>query len=426
MSTIQSEPAQMVDQGAETNPLTRFQRVRQRSEDLCRPLSAEDMTVQTMPDVSPSKWHLAHTTWFFERFLLQEQLPGYKVFHPRYDYLFNSYYFTLGQMFRRPERGLLSRPGVAEILRYRAHVDEAMERLLHQRGHEPDIQQVLILGCHHEQQHQELILSDISHVLSCNPLWPAYHDRSPPQANDPGPLTFQAGPDGLQEIGHRGSGFHFDNEGPAHQTLIQAHALATRLVTNGEYREFIRDGGYQKHHLWLSDAWSIIQQEGWERPLYWSEDLESHFTLAGEQAIDPHAPLCHVSFYEADAFARWAGYRLPTEAEWEQAAKQVAIEGNFQDDEVFQPLGLNKRHKGLNQLFGDVWEWTASPYSAYPGYTPPSGAVGEYNGKFMCNQMVLRGGSCATPKDHIRPSYRNFFYPHSRWQFSGIRLAKDI
>jgi len=426
MSTIQSEPAQMVDQGAETSPLTRFQRVRQRSEDLCRPLSAEDMTVQTMPDVSPSKWHLAHTTWFFERFLLQEQLPGYKVFHPRYDYLFNSYYFTLGQMFRRPERGLLSRPGVAEILRYRAHVDEAMERLLHQRGHEPDIQQVLILGCHHEQQHQELILSDISHVLSCNPLWPAYHDRSPPQANDPGPLTFQAGPDGLQEIGHRGSGFHFDNEGPAHQTLIQAHALATRLVTNGEYREFIRDGGYQKHHLWLSDAWSIIQQEGWERPLYWSEDLESHFTLAGEQAIDPHAPLCHVSFYEADAFARWAGYRLPTEAEWEQAAKQAAIEGNFQDDEVFQPLGLNKRHKGLNQLFGDVWEWTASPYSAYPGYTPPSGAVGEYNGKFMCNQMVLRGGSCATPKDHIRPSYRNFFYPHSRWQFSGIRLAKDI
>ncbi|MCP1728539.1 ergothioneine biosynthesis protein EgtB [Natronospira proteinivora] len=422
MSVIQSVTAS--ESGKDL--LSRFQATRAQSEQLCKPLSPEDMTVQTMPDVSPSKWHLAHTSWFFERFLLQELAPDYRVFHPRFDYLFNSYYFTLGQMFQRPRRGLLSRPGVSEILDYRAHVDAAMATLIRERGDEPAVARLVILGINHEQQHQELILTDIKHVLGSNPLWPAYHDKAPSTASPPEALQFHAGVDGIHSIGYQGDDFHFDNEGPGHQVLIRPHTLAHRLITNGEYRDFIRDGGYQDPALWLSDGWSTVQNEGWNRPLYWGEDLETLFTLAGPQPLDPHAPVCHVSFYEAEAFARWAGYRLATEAEWELAARQQSPQGNFQDDGLFQPRGLEKDRGKLGQLYGDVWEWTASPYAPYPGYEPPKGPVGEYNGKFMCNQMVLRGGSCATPQDHIRASYRNFFYPHSRWQFSGIRLAKDL
>ena len=406
--------------------LSRFQAVRRQSEALCAPLSAEDMTVQSMPDVSPTKWHLAHTSWFFECFLLQDKLPGYQLFHPGFDYLFNSYYFTLGQMFERTRRGLISRPGVDEVLAYRAHVNEAMAKLIDEQGEDPAVAARVVLGINHEQQHQELLLTDIKHVLSCNPLLPAYHDHRPPAAKPPPALTFAPGHEGLHEIGFAGEGFAFDNEHPRHQTLLQPHALANRLITNGEYRDFIHDGGYETPELWLSDGWSTIQQEGWRRPFYWNEDLDSEFTLAGQQPLDPHAPVSHVSYYEADAFARWTGYRLPTEAEWESAATRQTIAGNFVEDGRFHPQGIDGDDGGLQQLFGDVWEWTASPYAPYPGFRAPAGAIGEYNGKFMCNQMVLRGGSCVTPRDHIRATYRNFFYPPSRWQFTGIRLARDI
>ncbi|MDQ2070507.1 ergothioneine biosynthesis protein EgtB [Natronospira bacteriovora] len=406
--------------------MARYRAVRKQSEALAAPLSAEDMTVQTMPDVSPTKWHLAHTTWFFERFLLQEQLPGYRVFHPGFDYLFNSYYFTLGQMYQRPDRGLISRPGVEEIMAWRRHVDTAMEALIEQGGEDEKLGPLILLGTHHEQQHQELILTDIKHVLSANPLRPAYHERTPGRAAMPGPIEFIAGSEGIHELGFDGGGFAFDNEGPRHRTLLQPHAIANRLITNAEYRDFIRDGGYRDPALWLSDGWATVQQAGWDRPFYWDEELESEFTLAGQRALDPYAPVSHVSFYEADAFARWAGHRLPTEAEWEVTAREQPTEGHFVDSGFYHPGGTGQQQRRFYQLFGDVWEWTASPYAPYPGFRAAAGAVGEYNGKFMCNQMVLRGGSCVTPADHIRVTYRNFFYPPSRWQFTGIRLAKDL
>ncbi|WP_445353997.1 ergothioneine biosynthesis protein EgtB [Natronospira elongata] len=407
----------------------RYTTVRQTTLALTRGLTAEDMLVQTVDHVSPTKWHLAHTTWFFERFLLQSWRDDYRVFNPHFDYLFNSYYFRLGQMHPRPRRGLLSRPSLEEVLDYRAHVDEAMEALLLGAMDKALIKRV-VLGLNHEQQHQELILTDIKHVLASNPLEPALHDHPPPPAPKPTPLQFHAGPHGLQSIGHPDWGkeegdFHFDNEGPAHQVLVEPHALAHRLITNQEYRDFIRDGGYDNPALWLSDGWSTVQQEGWNRPLYWDEGLTSEFTLAGRREIDPHAPVTHVSLYEADAFARWAGMRLPSEAEWELAARSKETAGHYADRGFYHPTGSDSS-EGMQQLFGDCWEWTASPYAAYPGYHPPSGAIGEYNGKFMCNQMVLRGGSCASPAGHLRATYRNFFYPVDRWQFSGIRLAKDL
>jgi len=414
------------DYGQESLPL-HYSRVRAQSLSLCDTLAPEDFVVQSMPDVSPTKWHLAHTSWFFERFLLQEHLPDYVPFHDAYDYLFNSYYYTVGQMHRRPERGLLSRPTVREIMNYRRHVDEAMNRLLAGRGEEPDIAFLTTLGLHHEQQHQELILTDIKHVLSRNPVKPPMSDelKTPPRRT-PGPMRWIRGLEGEQRIGATGEDFCFDNETPRHAELIHPHELASRLVTNREYLEFIEDGGYHHPDLWLSDGWALVQERGWNRPLYWNRNLETEFTLGGEREIDPDAPVAHVSFYEADAFASWAGARLPTEAEWETAAAGVEARGNLMDSGYWQPVAERDEGEGVRQLFGDVWEWTASPYTAYPGFQPLAGSLGEYNGKFMCNQMVVRGGSCATASDHIRASYRSFFYPDARWQFLGFRLARDV
>jgi ergothioneine biosynthesis protein EgtB len=399
----------------------RYRRVRRTSEALVATLAPEDTVVQSMPDVSPSKWHLAHTTWFFERFVLEASTGiDYQRFDERYDFLFNSYYYTAGQMHARPKRGLLSRPTLAEILAYRAHVDEHLLRLL--EGDDDAPATVIELGLNHEQQHQELMLTDIKHVLSCNPLLPAYDPDLPLAATQPATAhSFLDGISGIHAVGAIGSGFCFDNETPRHDTLLQAHRIGSRLVTNGEFREFVTDGGYRDSTLWLSDGWATVNQEGWVRPLYWSEDLQSEFTLGGRREIDDDAPVTHVSFYEADAFARWAGARLPTEFEWEAFASGHLVEGNLFDAGYLHPVAGGAG----NQVFGDVWEWTSSSYSPYPGFVPLDGSLGEYNGKFMCNQMTARGGSCVTPGDHVRASYRNFFYPHQRWQFFGIRLAKN-
>jgi ergothioneine biosynthesis protein EgtB len=402
----------------------RYAEVRARTEHLAEPLSAEDQTIQSMADVSPTKWHRAHTTWFFETFLLAPSLAGYRPFDPAYGFLFNSYYEAVGPRHPRPERGLLSRPGAAEIGRYRAHVDKAMSELIAAR---PDLAELIELGLHHEEQHQELILMDIKHVLSLNPLQPAYRAAAPLTAAAPAPLAWLDVDGGLRQIGHDAEGFAFDNEGPRHKVWLEPFRLASRLVTCGEYLAFIADGGYRRAELWLSDGWAEVQRQGWTAPLYWRQDGGwTIFTLAGRRALDPAEPVVHVSFYEADAFARWSGKRLPREAEWEVAALEhgVALAGNLLDREVYHPAPASGA--GLAQMIGDAWEWTASPYIAYPGYRPLAGAVGEYNGKFMSGQMVLRGGAAVTPPGHVRVTYRNFFPPAARWAFGGIRLAEDL
>jgi ergothioneine biosynthesis protein EgtB len=408
--------------------LDRFRRVRRQTEALAEPLSPEDQTVQSMPDASPTKWHLAHTTWFFETFLLKPQLPTYRPFDPAYEYLFNSYYEAVGPRHPRPQRGMISRPGVDEILAYRRHVTEAMAELIDaNRSNSTDL---IELGLHHEQQHQELILMDIKHALSLNPLFPAYAaERAPEAAGAPlGWIDFEGG---LIETGHAGpgsgGGFAFDNEGPRHRSWVDPFALATRLVTCGEYQAFIDDGGYRRPEFWLSAGWDVVNQRGWQAPLYWHE--ERIFTLAGLRPRCAEEPVCHVSFYEAAAYAKWAGKRLPREEEWELAATDATppgkmVDGNMLDDGHLHPAPA--QGEGLVQMIGDVWEWTASPYVAYPGFREPPGAIGEYNGKFMANQMVLRGGCAATPRDHIRATYRNFFPPDARWMFGGIRLAEDL
>lgn len=404
-------------------------RVRSTSLAICEPLEIEDYVVQSMPDASPVKWHLAHTTWFFEQFLLIPYLQDYRPFDPQYGFLFNSYYEAVGLRHNRPARGLLSRPTVAEICRYRTHVDAQTLRLLQIRGCDARIRRVLELGLNHEQQHQELMLTDIKHAYSLNPLRPAYAERMLADEGDTQPLRFVGFERGVYDIGAAGDEFHFDNEGPRHSVLLPPFALADRLITNAEYLEFIQDGGYNRAELWLSDGWTCVQQEHWTRPLYWSEDHGCEFTLAGVQPLAPHRPVCHLSYYEADAYARWTGMRLPTEAEWEVAARACAVAGNMLDGGQLHPASLQERTSGPltpAQMFGDVWEWTASPYLPYPGFRPLAGALGEYNGKFMCNQFVLRGGSCLTPGDHIRATYRNFFYPKARWQVSGLRLARDL
>lgn len=420
---------------ATTSPLTRaagqealrqrFHRVRAATLALVHGLSAEDAQLQSMPDASPSKWHLAHTTWFFEQFVLMAQ-AGYRPLDARWLVLFNSYYQSVGPMHARPQRGVLSRPSLAQVLDYRGRIDAAMAAYLAQE-HDVAALAVVEIGLQHEQQHQELILTDIQHAFSQNPLEPALRElpSAPPGAALP--LGFCVGEEGIVEIGHGGDGFAFDCETPRHRVLLHPHALANRPVSNGEFREFIADGGYRQPALWLSEGWNTVQQRGWLRPLYWAEDLQSHFTLGGRLALDPNAPVAHVSYFEADAFARWAGCRLPTEAEWERAAQaEPAMVGNFVESGYLRPLAAAAGdERAIRQLFGDVWEWTGSPYVSYPGYRPLPGALGEYNGKFMCGQWVLRGGSCATPASHMRASYRNFFYPADRWQFSGLRLAKD-
>ncbi len=410
-----------------------YQQVRQLSETLCQPLAIEDYVIQSMPDVSPPRWHLAHTTWFFETFLLIPNLPGYKVFHPQFGYLFNSYYEAVGQRHPRSQRGLLSRPTVEEVYRYRAYVDQAMRSLFSQKNDDPAFQALIELGLHHEQQHQELLMTDIKHILALNPLRPVYcRDRptldaetaTPPAMPQSEPWMQYSG--GLYSIGHEGKDFAFDNESPRHTTYLQDFSLATRLVTNGEYLEFIQAGGYQKPEYWLSEGWATVQAEQWKAPLYWEQQDSAWWmmTLAGLLPVDEQEPVCHVSFFEADAYAQWKGQRLPTETEWEVAALPVPIEGNFVESGQFHPVPA-QRISQPDQLWGDVWEWTQSAYLPYTGFKAAPGAVGEYNGKFMCNQMVLRGGSCVTSQSHIRATYRNFFPPSARWQFSGIRLASS-
>lgn len=401
-----------------------FHAVRSRTQALAAPLSAEDACVQSMPDASPTKWHLAHTSWFFERFILSARAPDYRVFNERFDYLFNSYYYTAGQMHARPQRGLVTRPSLAEVLDYRSHVDAGIQSLLEREQGDEELAFLVTLGIHHEQQHQELLLTDIKHLFAQNPLLPAYAALPGRSATPAAPLRWVPGESGVVAVGHDGDGFAFDNEGPRHEILLREHALASRMVTNAEFREFIDDGGYADPALWLSDGWATVLAEGWNRPLYWQEDLEQSFTLGGLMPIEADAPVVHLSFFEADAFARWAGCRLPSEFEWEVAARATPCEGNWADSETFRPRPAAPGD-GLRQLYGDAWEWTGSPYSPYPGYRPLAGSLGEYNGKFMCSQLVLRGGSCATPAGHVRPTYRNFFYPGQRWQFSGVRLARD-
>ena len=406
---------------------TRYHEVRQATVKLCEPLSPEDCVVQSMPNCSPAKWHLAHTSWFFETFVLERAFPDYVRFNPQFRVLFNSYYQSVGEQYSRPMRGLLSRPTLDEVLKYRKHVDRFMISVLEDGGRCAAASSVIELGLHHEQQHQELILTDIKHMLSFNPLRPAYSDVVGPAGKAP-PLNWNEHEGGVKWIGQGDEdSFAFDNEEPRHRVFIEPFELASRPVTNAEYIAFMEAGGYEHPDLWLSDGWYAVNDQHWRAPLYWEsrDGAWFSFTLSGLRELRPEEPVCHLSFYEADAFARWAGARLPTEAEWESATGGVPIEGNFVERGVLHPAPGADSGDGLIQMFGDVWEWTQSPYTPYPGFNPAEGALGEYNGKFMCNQIVLRGGSCATPQSHIRATYRNFFPPDARWQFSGIRLARN-
>jgi ergothioneine biosynthesis protein EgtB len=403
----------------------RYAEIRALTETLAAPLSAEDQCVQSMPDASPTKWHLAHTTWFFETLVLKPHAAGYREYNPRYAYLFNSYYEALGARHPRPSRGLLTRPQVEDVMAYRHHVDAAMSELFASAATDA-FAQIAELGLHHEQQHQELLLTDIKHAFSCNPLLPAYVPPVPTAVPEPAPLEWIAMRGGIVDIGHEDEDFAFDNERPRHPVMLAPFRLASRPVTNGEYLEFMEDGGYAKPQFWLSDGWATVQREGWTAPLYWlrGDSGWDAFTLNGVQPVKRDEPVTHVSFYEAAAYAAWAGKRLPTECEWEAVAGHAPVEGNLLDPARPHPKAA-ARAGGLQQLYGDVWEWTRSAYDPYPGFKPFGGAAEEYNGKFMCGQLVLRGGSCATPASHIRATYRNFFPPASRWQFSGIRLAED-
>ena len=412
-----------------SSPAARFRDVREQSVQLAAPLSPEDQGAQSMPDASPTKWHLAHTTWFFETFLLAPHAPGYRLFDPRFGFLFNSYYEAIGPRHERPKRGLLTRPSLEEIDAYRRHVDaHLLALLLHDEGRARALAPLLELGLNHEQQHQELLLTDVKHLFAQSPLRPSYLPREPRPVALPtegGWVSFEGG---LTEIGHQGSSFAFDHEGPRHRVFLNPFALASRPITNHEYLAFIADCGYLRPELWLSDGWAFVQQERLGAPLYWerSEGAWWCFTLGGLAPLDPCEPVAHLSFFEADAFARWAGARLPTEAEWEIAARDIAIARNLLERGRLHPGAAPRGDGGpLQQLFGDVWEWTASPYTPYPGYRPAPGALGEYNGKFMSGQLVLRGGSALTPRSHLRATYRNFFAPTARWQLTGLRLARD-
>jgi ergothioneine biosynthesis protein EgtB len=407
----------------------RFVTTRRFSEYLCQPLEIEDYVVQAMPDASPTRWHLSHSTWFFETFVLARWQGDYQPFSVDYQYLFNSYYNSVGEQFPRAQRGLLTRPTVAEVFDYRHAIDERMIALL-ATNEDADMTAVAELGIQHEQQHQELILTDLKYLLSCNPVGSIYRasskrDESSGALHSPCWKTFSGG---IVSVGYDGTGFSFDNERPRHQVFLNPFELQDRLVSSGEYLEFMEDGGYDRPELWLSLGWSTKRQQEWVAPLYWSRhDGEwREFTLGGVRPVQMHCPVTHVSYFEADAYARWRGTRLPTEAEWEHAASKQPLRGSFAESQHFHPVESVENADGLRQPFGEVWQWTQSSYSPYPGYAPPAGALGEYNGKFMCNQYVLRGGSCVTPARHIRATYRNFFPPDARWQFSGIRPARDV
>lgn len=399
-----------------------FARTRDRTRHLAAPLRPEDQMLQSMEDASPAKWHLAHTTWFFEEFILKPRLPGYASPDDRFAFLFNSYYTQAGPRHARDRRGMVSRPDCAEVADYRAHVDDAMDGLLSAgRDDADDIAGLVELGCHHEMQHQELLVTDLLHGLSFNPLLPAYRDPEPLPVTSEVALTFSAHDGGLEQIGHDGDGFAYDCEQPRHRTYVPPFRMADRPVTNRDWIAFMQDGGYADARHWLMEGHAVATREGWAHPLYWWEQdgVWWTFTLRGPQPVALDAPVVHVSYYEAEAFARWADARLPTEAEHEIAFRDRPIAGNFLDDGQLRPM------PGQG-VWGDVWEWTASSFTPYPGFRPPEGALGEYNGKFMVNQMVLRGGSCATPRDQMRATYRTFFYPHQRWQMMGLRLARDV
>jgi ergothioneine biosynthesis protein EgtB len=418
-------------QDLRTQLIEKYTAVRGFTEQLCAPLEKEDFVVQSMPDVSPTRWHLAHTAWFFETFILKPELDGYETPNKLYNYLFNSYYNAVGKQFPRPERGHLSRPTVDEVIAYRHHVDHEIIRLFETLDEHKisKLESILVLGLHHEQQHQELMLTDIKHVFFQNPIYPNYMKVEQPRGSDNyQELNWIAFDGGRIQHGFSGSEFSFDNETPRHDALLQPFELGNRLVTNREYLSFVQDGGYNQAALWLSDGWALINKEGWTAPLYWvqRENQWFEFTLAGLVPLNLDSPVTHLSYYEADAYANWCGARLPSEIEWEHAAQNVPLEGNFVQTQRFHPVPAEPATTQLSQMFGDVWEWTRSPYTPSPGFQSASGAVGEYNGKFMSNQMVLRGGSCVSSSDHLRSTYRNFFYPHSRWQFIGIRLARDI
>jgi ergothioneine biosynthesis protein EgtB len=431
----------------------RFHQIRKFTNMLCAGLEPEDCVVQSMPDVSPTKWHLAHTTWFFETFILKKFVLGYRAEIPEYAYLFNSYYNAAGDMHRRDLRGLISRPTMSQAQRYRVSVDSHIDDLLSNPDENmlDEIEPILVLGIHHEQQHQELLITDIKHVFAQNPLYPVFRGRARHSVHPEertatptcrGPYQFIDFEQTVTEIGHNGDGFAYDNEGPRHQALVPAFSLATRPVTNGEFIAFIEDNGYSRPEFWLSLGWMTVNEQRWNSPLYWTKRDGAwwNFTLSGLRPVDQSEPVTHISYFEADAYANWAGARLPSEFEWECAAVDCPIEGNLVETELFHPAPVAvapnafgavsaqkpEQHRHLVQMFGDVWEWTRSAYSPYPGYRAAPGALGEYNGKFMCNQYVLRGGSCATSRTHIRRTYRNFFQPEKRWQFTGIRLARDL
>jgi len=418
LDDIQSNPAQSLHD--------HLIATRRLSTELARPLSDEDQVVQANEDASPTKWHLAHTSWFFEAFVLKSFLEGYRIFDERFEYCFNSYYESVGARQPRGRRGLLTRPSADEVRVYREHVDAALERLWTQEL-EPRAAELVELGINHEQQHQELLLTDILSLFASEPLKPAYARGNPGVAVSKAvPLDWISFDGGIFPVGHGGKGFAYDNEGPLHDELVRPFKLANRCVTNSEWIAFIQDGGYSTPTLWLADGWATVNAQGWIAPLYW-EEADGGFmqmSLQGFRPLDPAAPVCHVSYYEADAFARWAGYRLPTESEWEVAGSNLPLKGRTLGAGHLRPMRADSGN-GLKQMYGDVWEWTGSAYLPYPGFKAAPGAVGEYNGKFMCNQFVLRGGSCATPEGHIRKTYRNFFYPHQRWQFMGLRLAID-
>jgi ergothioneine biosynthesis protein EgtB len=421
--TASSQSSRLIEQ---------FRQVRDFSTRLCRTLEPEDYVVQSMPDVSPTKWHLAHTSWFFETFVVKVWMQRYRSEVPQYAYLFNSYYNAAGDMHRRDLRGLISRPTVSETYRFRESIDQCVIKLLEDADDAllAEIEPVLTLGIHHEQQHQELLVTDIKHVFSQNPLSPVFQPNAP--ASETGriaPQHFVEFEETTVLIGHDGAGFSYDNEGPRHRALVSAFSLSNRLITNGEYLAFMEAGGYTRPEFWLSLGWTTVNEQRWHAPLYWvqRDGLWWNFTLSGFRPVDESEPVTHVSYFEADAYANWDGARLPTEFEWEHAASELPIKGNFVDAQRFHPApaaGVND-DDALLQMFGEVWQWTRSAYLPYPGYRAVPGALGEYNGKFMCNQMVLRGGSCATSRSHIRATYRNFFQPEKRWQFTGIRLARD-
>lgn len=427
-----SSPLQQDNLPQRRDIVERFRRVRKQSETLCKPLLPEDFNLQAIPEVSPPKWHLAHTTWFYEAFVLQEFAPSYTPYHPSYAKLFNSYYLKIGQPFPKQCRCLLSRPTIADVYEYRQCIDNLVQDLITD-GSANQFERIISLietGINHEQQHQELLLTDIKCNFSANPLFPVYcHGISPPPASSVAgrkPIVWVEFPSCFARIGASpGKGFAFDNEMPHHRDFVHRYALSDRPINNGEFLDFIGDGGYSRPEFWLADGWQHAQKVGWRMPMHWHEidGKMQIYTLHGMKPLNLSEPVCHISYYEADAFARWAGARLPTEMEWENAASTLGVEGHFVCSAVLQPR--SSEISGLRQMFGDVWEWTCSPYSPYPGYVAPQGAIGEYNGKFMCNQMVLRGGSCVSEREHIRATYRNFLYPWDRWQFSGLRLARN-